>query len=151
MKFAIPVFALAVASIVPVSAQNGAATTRTKTKADDTRTITMTGCVREDPVKHTYSLVGTMAAAVDPSRPSTNVEKSAVGTTGSMATYPLLSPAEVELSTYVGKRVEMSVIKTLPTDSPAQAKNASNQPRNVMDSQYTVVSVKPASGTCSTE
>lgn len=150
MRFAIPVlaFAVAAASTVPVTAQDKTVSTRTNTKASDTKVIMMTGCVREDPITHVYTLVGTMAAS-EAAKSTTKAEPGAVGTTGSMATYPLLSPAEVELSTYVGKRVDVSVIKTLPTGSPAQSKTQGNQPRNVMDNHYTVVSVKPLAGSCS--
>lgn len=150
MRFAIPVlaFAVAVTPTVPLIAQDKTASTRTNIKPNDTKVIMMTGCVREDPATHTYTLVGTMAAT-EAVTSTSKAETGAVGTTGSMTTYPLLSPAEVELSTYVGRRVDLSAIKTLPTDSPAQSKAKSNQPRNVMDSQYTVVSVKPLAGSCS--
>ena len=150
MRFATHVFAFAIAltSTVTVIAQDKTVSTRTDIKANDTRVITMIGCVREDPVTHAYTLVGAMAAT-EPAKPKTKVEDGAVGTAGSMTTYPLLSPAEVPLLTYVGRRVDLSVIKTLPTDSPAQSKTKNNQPRNVMDNHYTVVSVKPLPGSCS--
>ncbi len=188
MRLVAPVFALAVALTLPVTAQDSTVKSRTKIKADDARVVSMTGCVREDPVTHVYSLAGTMAGGGDQltskTKTKTDVDKndtkvrettktkaddSAVATTGSITTYALLSPAEVPLSNYVGRRVELSAIMTDPghgdadvkirektnvdpehgDDSTIRSKTKSELPRTPYG-QYTVVSVKPLSGTCST-
>jgi hypothetical protein len=188
MRFAISVFVLAAALTIPAAAQDNTVTSRTAIKADDARLVSMTGCVREDPVTHAYMLVGAMAVAGDElkSKTKTNtdvdrddtkvktttktkVDNGAVATTGSITTYALLSPAEVPLSNYVGRRVELSAIMADPghgdadvkikektkvdpehgDDSTIRSKTKSEVPRTPFG-QYTVVSVKPVAGTCST-
>ena len=187
MKFSVPTLALAAALTVPVTAQDSTVKSRTNIKADDARVVSMTGCVREDPITHAYSLAGTMASGdeltsktktkTDVDRDTTKVKETtrtkvddgAVATTGSMTTYALLSPAEVPLSNYVGKRVELSAIMTDPGHGDADVKirqkvnvNPDNAPDSTTRSKtkvevprsgngaYTVVSVKPLAGNCST-
>jgi len=187
MKFAIPVFALAAALTVTATAQDNTVKSRTKITADDARVVAMTGCIREDPITHAYTLAGTMVSGdelksktktktdVDKndtkvkSTTRTTVDDGAVATTGSMTIYALLSPAEVPLSNYVGRRVELSAIMTDPGHGDADVKirektnvNPDNAPDSTSRSKtklevprsgsgaYTVVSVKPLAGNCST-
>jgi hypothetical protein len=108
MRLTLSVFALATALSVPVVAQ-------------DSEVISMTGCLREDSPRHTYTLVSTTGG----------------GRQGHLSSY------EIELSSYVGRQVELAAILT-------DADNATGRSRTAAGPQgkYTVVSVKPLAGRC---
>ncbi len=135
MTFAIPALALAVAVTVPVIAQDNTVKTRTKIKGDDARIVSMTGCLRQDPLTHAYTLVGTMAAATGDelttnTKVKTDVDKDRttvkattktdtddgriVATGGSMTTFRLLPRGGVNLSRHVGHQVQVSAITVEP-------------------------------------
>jgi hypothetical protein len=187
MKSVTPILALTVALAVPALAQDNTTRTRTKIKADDARLVSMTGCLRQDPLSNSYTLVGTMAASGDElktktkvktdvdkdetkvkSTTRTSVDDGAVATSGSMMTYSLL-PGDVNLAPHMGHRVQLSAIiveaghgdadvkieqKTNVNpdhgdDSTTRSKTKVELPKSP-HGQYSVVSVNPMAGTCST-
>ena len=139
MKLLTPVLVLTVAVAVPAVAQDNTTRTKTTIKADDARVVSMTGCLRQDTLSNTYSLVGTMAASGDEittrSKVKTDVDKDStkvkattkteadhvVATSGSMRTFAIL-PGDVALSRYVGQRVQLSAIMVEPGHGDADVK-----------------------------
>src|SRR5207248_8242725 len=114
---------------VAVSAQDSKAKSKTNIKADDARVMSMTGCLRQDPVTSAYLLEGTTAVAGDnvttKSRVKTDVDRKgttvkgesrttgdhgAVATGGALATYALLPGDNVSLDSHVGEQVQISAI-----------------------------------------
>ena len=141
MKYAMPVFALAMALTVSIAAQDSTVTSRSKIKADDARIVSMTGCLREDPITHSFTLTGTMAAAGDElkskSKVKTDVDKDetktrstsstkagdgAVATTGAVTTYSLRPADDVLLSEQVGHQVQVSAMMVEPGHGDADIK-----------------------------
>lgn len=123
--------ALAAALAASLHAQDSKATTKTDVDADDARTIIATGCLQQAPGTKTFTLMGAVAATGEDldakSRVSTDVDKDdvevktetraevdrddrPVGTSGATKTYALSPKAGVDLSTHVGKRVEISAV-----------------------------------------
>ena len=101
----------------------------------------MTGCLREDPVAHSYSLIGAMAAAGDELKSKTKVktdvdkgdtkvtattktsaDDGAVATAGSMTTFSIRPSDDVTLSQHVGHRVQLSAIMVEPGHKDADVK-----------------------------
>ena len=188
MRSITPALALTVALTVPAVAQDNTTKTTTKIKADDARIVSMTGCLREDPLTHAFTLVGSMATAsgdelrtdtkvkTDVDKDETTVKATtkttadgdrAVATSGSMRSYALL-PGNVALSPHIGHRVQLSAIvveaghgdadvkieqttKVDPEhgdDSTRRTKSKVELPKSPYG-HYTVVSVTPIAGTCS--
>jgi hypothetical protein len=141
MRFALPVFAVAALLTLPALAQDSTSKTRTKVKADDAKVVSMTGCLRQDPLTNTYTLVGTMAATGDELKTKSKVktdvddddtkvkattktkadDNGAVATAGSMTTFSLL-PGDVSLSPHVGHQVQVSAIMVEPGHGDADVK-----------------------------
>jgi hypothetical protein len=141
MKYTIPAVALAAALAVPVSAQDSTVKSRTKIKADEAHIMSMTGCLREDPLTHSYTLIGTMASAGDELKSKTKVktdidkddtkvkattktsaDDGAVATAGSMTTFNIRPSDEVTLSQHVGHRVQISAVMVDPGHKDADVK-----------------------------
>ena len=101
----------------PAIAQDSKVTSRTDIKADDAKVISMVGCLRSDPVTHSYTLVGHIAAAGDDVTAKSTVktdvdkDKKAVATAGNLATYALLAGPDVNLTPNVGKQVQISALQ----------------------------------------
>jgi hypothetical protein len=126
---------------VAVSAQDTKVKARTDIKADVARVMSMTGCLRQDPLTSAYLLEGTTAAAGDhlttKSRVKTDVDKKgstikgetrttadggAVATGGVVSTYALLPGSNVNLASHVGQRVQISAIAVKPGHGDADVK-----------------------------
>jgi hypothetical protein len=120
MRLVVPALVVAAALTMPAFAQESAVKSQGKAKADATKPMLMTGCLREDAPKHTYKLVGAPGKADEQ-----------------------LSAYEVELSSYVGRQVEVSVVKTDPDKATDRSKTSAGP-----QGKYTVVSVKPLAATC---
>jgi hypothetical protein len=120
MKFGLPILAVTVALSAPLAAQDHAAKPSMQRKPEG-KTVTMVGCIHQDARSNAYSISGAKG----------------------FAAHEPLSSYEVELSTYVGKKVEVSAVLTDPD-------NATEKPKTNAGPQgtYTVVSVKPAAGSC---
>jgi hypothetical protein len=134
---AICVFAFACA--VSVAAQDSTATTRTKVKADDARTVTMTGCLQSGVTTNSYSLVGNVTASgedlkskstvktdVDKnktevkSKDTTKIDDAVHAPVGTAFTRYELTPKEgLNLAPHVGHRVEITAVML----DPAKDKN----------------------------
>lgn len=127
MKLLLPITCLVVTFSVTAGAQDSKIKTQDKIKADDAKLFSMTGCLRNDPVTNTYTLVGTIAAAGDDLKTKSTVktdvdddktkvqakteskgDDKAVGTAGALTTYALLAGPDVNLAKYAGQQVQIS-------------------------------------------
>jgi hypothetical protein len=120
--------ALAISLAVPAYAQDNTVKSKTKVKADDARTVVMTGCLSQS--AGGYMLSATTAAAGEDltvkSRVKTDVDKDEttvktrtdaeidrddrdpIGTSGIATMYMLAPRAGVNLAAHVGHRVEIA-------------------------------------------
>ena len=134
MRALVPACALAVAMAVTANAQDSTVKSKTKVKADDARTVVMTGCLSE--TAGTYMLAGTTTASGEDltikSKVKTDVDKDeteirarteadidhgnndAVGTSGATMMYMLDPRAGVNLSAHVGHKVQISGVMLDP-------------------------------------
>jgi hypothetical protein len=133
MRALIPACALAVAMAATAGAQDNTVKSKTKVKADDARTVVMTGCLTR--TGGAYMLSGTTAASGEDltvkSRVKTDVDKDdteiqartraeidhdddAVGTSGGTMMYELDPRAGVDLATHVGHQVKISGVMLDP-------------------------------------
>jgi ribosomal protein L27 len=134
MRALIPACALAVAMAVSASAQDSTVQSKTKVKADDARTVVMTGCLTQ--TGGTYVLAGATSATGEDltikSKVKTDVDKDetevkartraeiehddddAVGTSGITMMYELDPRAGVNLAAHVGHRVQISGVMLDP-------------------------------------
>lgn len=96
--------ALAAACALTLTAQAQETTVKSKTKikADDAKTITLTGCLQAGTDAGTWMLANVVPPASD---------KAPVGTTGAVTTY-MLSPKDgVDLAAHVGHRVQITAVE----------------------------------------
>jgi hypothetical protein len=129
MRLAISIGVAVAALAVTASAQDTTVKSRTKITADDAQVMTISGCVRQDALTGTYSLVGGSMTAGDDlktkskvktdvdkddvtvkGKTSTKVDDGAVATSGVVSTYTLVPRSGVDLSAHVGHRVQVSAI-----------------------------------------
>jgi hypothetical protein len=129
MRLAIPIGVAVTALAVAANAQDTTTKSRTKITADDAQVMTMTGCVRQDTLTGTYSLVGGSMTAGDDlktkskvktdvdkddvtvkGKTKTKVDDGAVATSGLTSTYTLVPQNGVDLSAHVGHRVQISAV-----------------------------------------
>lgn len=177
---------LAVATTL--SAQDTTVKSRTKIEGDEAQVVSMTGCLRQDPQTRAYMLVGTVEAVGDNVRNEAKVEidrdkedtrvtaetrargeggdKGDKASAGVPATY-VLQPGNVNLTQYVGQRVQVAAATVKPGHKDAEVtvrEETKVDPENGRDStsrsrtkveiergalgQYTAVSVKPLGGSC---
>ena len=129
MRLTVLIAFVAAALTVTANAQDSKVTSRTDIKADDARVISMTGCLRNNPVTNSYTLVGTITAAGNnltaKSKVKTDVDKDKttvqgkteakgnkpVATAGNIATYALLAAPDVNLAPNVGQQVQVSAVQ----------------------------------------
>jgi hypothetical protein len=123
--------ALAAGFAASLHAQDTTSTTRTQVDADDARTIIATGCLQQAPATKVFTLMGAVTASGEDldskTRVSTDVDNDdvevktetraeidrddrPVGTSGVTRSYDLSPRAGVDLSTHVGKRVQISAV-----------------------------------------
>jgi hypothetical protein len=133
MRVLVPACALALAMAVSAGAQDTTVKSKTSVKADDARTVVMTGCLTQ--TGGNYMLTGMTAATGEEltvtSRTQTDVDKhdtevksttraevdgdrTAVGTSGGTKVYHLDPRAGVNLAAHVGQRVEISGVMLDP-------------------------------------
>ena len=186
MKLLLPTTFIVAALSVTAGAQDSKVKSETKIKADDAKVFTMTGCLRNDAVTNSYTLVGTVTAAGDDlktkSKVKTDVDDDktkveakteskgddhAVATAGAVSTYFLLAGPDVNLSRYVGQRVQISSlmiekghgdadveIKQKTRVDAENAPDAKSQSKTKIEADksphaaYTVVSVMPLGTSC---
>jgi hypothetical protein len=129
MRLTVLVAFVVAALSVTAGAQDSKVKSRTDIKADDAKVFSMTGCLRNDPVTHSYALVGTITAAGDDltakSKVKTDVDKDKttvqgkteakgnkpVATGGDIGTYALLAAPDVNLTPNVGQQVQISAVQ----------------------------------------
>jgi hypothetical protein len=131
MKLMIPLLTMVIGAGAWAGAQETTTTTKTEVSADDARTITLTGCLRQ-PSANLFTLRGTIATTSDEvttrskvktetddngadvsTRARTDVERDgdvAVGTSGLTATYELTPQQGVNLSAHVGRQVMVTAL-----------------------------------------
>jgi hypothetical protein len=132
--------ALALSMGVTAAAQDSEVRSRTEIKADDARTVSMTGCLQRD-VAGTFSLYGTAVTGRDgvttetkvrtendrdeskvTTTTSTKTDDGRVGTSGTLVTF-LLTPREgVSLAPHVGQQVQISAVKVDRDSGDAEVK-----------------------------
>jgi hypothetical protein len=134
MRTLVPACALAVAMAISASAQDSTVQSKTKVKADDARTVVMTGCLTQ--TGGSYMLAGATSATGEDltikSKVKTDVDKDetevktrtraeidhdnddAVGTSGATMMYQLDPRAGVNLAAHVGHRVQISGVMLDP-------------------------------------
>jgi len=129
MRLTVLVALVAAALSMPANAQNSKVESRTDIKADDAKVISLTGCLRNDPVTNSYTLVGTVTAAGDnvttKSRVKTDVDKNTttvqgkseakgnekVDAAGAVSTYFLFAAPGVNLMPQVGQQVQIAALR----------------------------------------
>jgi hypothetical protein len=129
MRLTVLIAFVAAALTATANAQDSKVKSRTDIKADDAKVISMTGCLRNDPVTNSYTLVGTVSAAGNDltakSKVKTDVDKDKttvqgkteakgnkpVATAGNIATYALLAAPDVNLAPNVGQQVQVSAVQ----------------------------------------
>lgn len=139
----VPIVAIAIGAGAAAAAQDTTTRTKTSVSADDARTITLTGCLRQ-PLSNLFTLRGTMATTSDEvttrsktrtevddngadvsTRSRTDVERDgdvAVGTSGLTATYELAPQQGVNLSAHIGKQVMVTALALDPKNGDDDAK-----------------------------
>jgi hypothetical protein len=129
MKRLFSICAIVAAMTVTVGAQDTKVKSRTKVKADDATVISLTGCLRQDPLSGGYTLLGTTAAAGDrvttrtkvktdiddddvevTARTRSRADDDPVATSGAMSTYLLVPRGNVALASHVGHQVQVSAV-----------------------------------------
>jgi hypothetical protein len=134
MRRLIPACAIALAVAATAGAQDNTVTSKTKVKADDARTVVMTGCLQQD-AAGTFTLASSHVATGEDltinSKVKTDVDDDdttvkskstakidgtdkAVGTSGAAAMYELSAGNGVELAPHVGHQVEISAVMLDP-------------------------------------
>ena len=143
--------ALAAAACVsaPVSAQSvsptaSTATGQTPSVLAETRTVT--GCVSAGTDAGTF----TFAEAVTPTSPATDRDATVASAPPTVASWTLMARSDIDLSKYVGKKVELTGmtdskggVSAEKTESTTKSANATAGPR------FHVKSVKVLAETCS--
>lgn len=178
--------ALAAATAI---AQDNTVKSKTKVKADDARITQMTGCLEQGAVANTYMLTGVIAATGEDltiksktktdvdrdqtkvkSKTKTDVDHGTVGTVGATAVYDVMGREGVNLSSYVGQKVQLSAVMLNPSthdddaevkikektktkvedapDSKARSKTKVELPRGAHP-RLTAVSIRSIAPTCS--
>jgi hypothetical protein len=131
MKLLIPLLTIVIGAGTWAGAQETTTRSKTTVSADDARTITLTGCLRQ-PSVNLFTLRGTMATTSDDvttrsktttevdddgadvsTRTKTEVDRDgdvAVGTAGLTATYELTPQQGVNLAAHVGRQVTVTAL-----------------------------------------
>jgi hypothetical protein len=119
---------MALACSAPAGAQDNSANSRTNIKSNDTRAISYTGCLRRS-TAGAYELSDVIGPPPETSRArvpvdrdsaktaaaaKTNHPDGAAGTTGTATVYDLTANEDIDLSQYVGKRIEIAAITPDP-------------------------------------
>jgi hypothetical protein len=102
MRHVVPTCLVALGLAATAAAQETKITKETTIKADDAKSVVVTGCLAGGPA--TFSLTN---AAVLNARDRSS-ERGAVGTSGSVATYSLAARDGVDLNAHVGHKVEVT-------------------------------------------
>lgn len=188
MRFIIHTAAVLAALGSAAYAQDTTVKSRTKINADEAQVVSMSGCLRQDIATRTYSLVGSIAAAGENVRTDSKVkvdvdkkdqEKTVTAETRAkgddkhsgadaeaISTYGL-APGNVNLTPYVGQRVQIAAAAVKPghkdadvkiddktTVDPEHGRDRTERSKTKVEiergpiGQYTVVSVKPLGGSC---
>ncbi len=144
MRRFISTCAIAVALAATAIAQDSTVKSKTKVKADDARVTQMTGCLERGAAANTYMLTGVIAATGKDltvksktktdvhrdatkvkSETKTDVDHGTVGTAGATAVYDVMGRDGVNLSSYVGQRVQITAVMPDPvkgSDNDADVK-----------------------------
>ena len=101
MRHVVPAFLAALGLAATVAAQETKTTTETTIKADDAKSVVVTGCLAGGPAS--FNLTNAVVIARDKSS-----EQRAVGTSGSVKAYSLAPREGVDLSAHVGRKVEVT-------------------------------------------
>jgi hypothetical protein len=185
------IYGVAVLLVVGTSlsaAQDTTVKSRTKIEGDEAQVVSMTGCLRQDVQTGAFMLAGSVDAVgenvtneakvkIDRDKDDRTVtaetrskgdkgDKHDQAAAGVPATYVLL-PGNVNLTSYVGQRVQVAAAAVKPGHKDAEVKvegETKVDPEHGRDSksqektkveiergplgQYTVVSVKPLGGSC---
>lgn len=177
--------ALALSVGVTAAAQDTEIKSRTEIETDDARVVSMTGCLQRD-VAGTFSLYGTAVKGRDGVTTETKVETEndrdeskvttttrtktedgRVGTSGTLATFPLTPRDGVSLTPHVGQQVQIAAvmvdrdardaevkIEEKTTVDAEDADSRSKRTKTEVDVErgpaghYTVVSVKALGSAC---
>ena len=142
MKVLIPACALVAALGASASAQDSTVTSKTKVKADDARTVVMTGCLAQAPGGGAFTLAGSSAVTgedltlkskvkTDVDDDDTTVEtrstakidtdEKPVGTSGGATMYEVAAGEGVNLAAHVGHRVEIAAVMVDAADGDDDA------------------------------
>ena len=135
-----PICAIVAAMTVTVNAQDTKVKSRTEVKADDATVVSLTGCLRQDPVNGRYSLLGGTAAAGEKVTTKTRVKTDIddddvevrartesraddpVGTSGALSTYMLVPRNGLTLAPHVGREVQVSAVMLHKGEDDADVK-----------------------------
>lgn len=129
MKLLFPIGIAVLGVAVTATAQDTTVKSQREIKADDAKVMMMTGCLRQDPLSGTYTLVGDLAAKGDDlkttsktrtdvnkddvtvkSKTKTSADGGAVATGGALSTYVIEPANDVDLAGNVGHQVRLSAI-----------------------------------------
>jgi len=157
MKLLFPIGIVALGLTGAANAQDTTVKSQTKIKADDAKVMSMTGCLRQDTLSKTYTLVGGLAAVGDDlktkSQVKTDVDKNdvtvkgkskttaddgAVATTGAISTFVLVPSNDVDLSANVGHQVRINAVMVEAGHGDADVKikdQTKVDPENARDSK----------------
>ena len=123
-----PICAIVAAMTVTVGAQDTKVTSKTEVKADDATVVSLTGCLRQDPLSGRFTLLGGAAAAGEKVTTKTRVKtdiddddvevrartqsraEDPVGTSGALSTYMLVPRNGVALAPHAGRQVQISAV-----------------------------------------
>jgi hypothetical protein len=116
--------ALATAALLAVSlhAQDATIKSKTQTKVDDAKTITMTGCLDSAVGASSYTL---SRVVMERSSTEKSSDVPAIGTSGTIASYELVPKAGVDLTAHAGHKVTITgvmVSAATKTDDDADVK-----------------------------
>ena len=143
MKKLIPVCVLAASIGVPVLAQDSTVKTSTSVKADDAKTMMMRGCLMQNTATGAFTLNNASAIAGDDikakSTVKTDVDKDdttvtgkttakidgdskSIGTSGVVGVYELTGRDGVNLTSHVGRQVEIAAVMVEAGKGDAEVK-----------------------------
>jgi len=129
MKLLFPIGIADLGLTVAANAQDTTVKSQTRIKADDAKVMSMTGCLRQDPLSRAYTLTGGPIAIGDDvktktqvktdvdkdsttvkGKSKTTVDDGAVATSGTTGLYVLVPANNVDLSANVGHQVRVDTI-----------------------------------------
>ena len=122
MKRFIPMSLAMLALAATAQAQDSTVKSQTKIKADDGQVMTLTGCLRRDPVAGNFTLFGTAVAGdelktdtkvttdVDRDSKTVTTKTKTKGDSGPMSSYVVIGRNNVDLDASVGHEVQLTAV-----------------------------------------